>query len=193
MQVCLYIRELSSWTLSDMEVNRSLYDYMKTFQHNISVWIWTQGPWQLVKHQKQTKTKSHTDQSFPQTTKVQISRNVGVGVAGPENYCIITKDVWKGNCRDGHCSFINNARGVGLCKRGRGAELCKQTEIVCIPIRLNRKPSQLTVYSKLGSRGQKLLGELFLDCQQTDEAVSGDRWQLRDMESVSFSWCMFPA
>lgn len=48
------------------------------------------------------------------------------------------------------------------------AEVCKQTEIVIAPIRLNRKPSQLVVYSEPGCRGQGLLREHFLDSEQTD-------------------------
>lgn len=50
----------------------------------------------------------------------------------------------------------------------REAEVCKQTEIVIAPIRLNRKPSQLGVYSEPGCRGQGLLREHFLDSEQTD-------------------------
>lgn len=46
--------------------------------------------------------------------------------------------------------------------------MCKQTEIVIAPIRLNRKPSQLDVYSEPGCRGQGLLREHFLDSEQTD-------------------------
>ena len=60
-------------------------------------------------------------------------------------------------------------------EKEREAELCKQTEIVGVPIRLNRKPSQLAVYSEPGSRGQGLQREHFLDSQQTDGVVSGGR------------------
>lgn len=69
----------------------------------------------------------------------------------------------------------------------RGAEVCKQTEIVAVPIRLNRKPSQLDVYSEPRSRGQGLWKEHFLDSQQTDGAASGRRWQLGAQESITSS------
>lgn len=54
-----------------------------------------------------------------------------------------------------------------LGEREREAEVRKQTEIVIAPIRLNRKPSQLDVYSEPGCRGQGLLREHFLDSEQT--------------------------
>lgn len=52
-------------------------------------------------------------------------------------------------------------------EKEREAELCKQTEIVSIPIRLNRKPSQLAVYSEPGFRGSGVV-ERALPGQPTD-------------------------
>lgn len=71
--------------------------------------------------------------------------------------------------------MINNTESTTLRKREREAELCKQTEIVSVPIRLNRKPSQLAVYSEPGFGGQGLQREHFPDSHQTDGAVSGGR------------------
>lgn len=62
-----------------------------------------------------------------------------------------------------------------MSEKEKEAELCKQTEIVGVPIRLNRKPSQLTVYSEPGLRGRGLQREHFLDSYQTDRAVSKGR------------------
>lgn len=71
-------------------------------------------------------------------------------------------------------------------EKEKEADLCKQTEIVGVPIRLNRKPSQLTVYSEPGFGGRGLHREHFLDGHQTDGAASGGRWQLRHMRVCHF-------
>lgn len=97
------------------------------------------------------------------------------GCAG--HYCIIPK----ARCLDHSCRTLFFSKQYIKCSFGkeREAEACKQTEIVIAPIRLNRKPSQLDVYSEPGCRGQGLLREHFLDSEQTDGAASGGRWQLR--------------
>lgn len=59
-------------------------------------------------------------------------------------------------------------------EKKRQAELCKQTEIVNVPIRLNRKPSQLAVYSETGFQRSGVV-ERALPGQPSDKRSSVQR------------------
>lgn len=88
-------------------------------------------------------------------------------------------DILKHSCCKGTLFFYKQ---YIVSKKGREAKDCKQTEIVSIPIGLNRKLSQLDVYSEPCYRVQGLWREHFLASQQTDGKASGGRWQWRQWD-----------
>lgn len=116
--------------------------------------------WKLIFTNKQRPQKE-CNKTFPQT-----KRNT---------------DILKHSFCKGHCSIINNTKS----KKGREAKDCKQTKIVSIPIRLNRKLGQLDVYSEHSSRVQGLWREHFLASKKADGKVSWGRWQWRQFDFLA--------
>lgn len=182
LHACLEKDEVHMWPPITITLVCLKWRHFSTQYFNYLAVLYT-GTWKLTFTNKQMPQNELTE-TLPQTTK-DFQERKGIAEAG--HYCVIPK-AWclERSCSDWRTLFFHKQYREYNSEKEREAELCKQTEIVCVPIRLNRKPSQLAVYSELGLRGQGLQREHFLARQQTDGGVSGGRWQQRRMRVHPF-------